>query len=288
MTRVDDMYIDIVEKIKTNGFNEKDGQNNNVRPVWEDGEPAYTIYLPQVLLSYRPGESPITNLRKIAWKSAIKEILWIYQDKTNDVDYLRDHYGVKYWDSWKNDQGNLGKAYGYQIAKKFTSPETGKATDQMDRLLENLSNDPLNRRHMMNMIDIEEMNDMTLVPCAFMTMWTPVENKLNLSLVQRSGDLMAAASPGGINAIQYYALLLMVCRHTGYEPGEFVHFIQNLHIYDRHMDIADQVISKNRDYPTPHLRLREGPNNFYEIGIDDFYMEDYEPEETKYNIPIAI
>lgn len=288
MTRVDDIYIQSLKDIQTNGYNEKDAKNGFVRPVWEDGVPAYTIYLPQYLVRYERGETPITNLRNIAWKSGIKEILWIYQDKSPDVNMLKEKYGVNYWDEWADENGSLGTAYGYQIAKEFTSPETGQTTNQIDRLLYNIKNQPLNRRHMMNMIHMEDMKDMGLIPCAFMTLWTVVEDRINLTLVQRSGDFMAAASPGGINSLQYYALLLMVCRDTGYKPGEFVHFVQNLHIYDRHMAIADQVLTKKADYPTPHLRLKEGPQSFYDITIDDFYMENYEPDDTKYNIPIAL
>ena len=288
MTRIDNIYIQSFENLKYNGYNEKNAKNGYVRPVWEDGQPAYTKYLPQFIVNYEAGETPITNLRNIAWKSGIKEVLWIYQDKSPDVGLLREKYGVKYWDEWADEQGSLGKAYGYQIAKGFISPETGKVTNQIDRLLENIKNQPLNRRHIMNMIHMEDMNDMGLIPCAFMTLWTIVEDRINLSLIQRSGDFMAAASPGGINALQYYALLLMVCRHTGYKPGEFVHFVQNLHIYDRHVSIGDEVITKKSDYPIPNLRLNPEVKNFYDISIDDFYMEDYEPDKTKYSIPIAI
>lgn len=288
MTRVDELYISALEDIKNNGYNEKNVKNGIVRPRWSDDEPAYTQYLPQYFVRYNKGETPITNLRSIAWKAGIKEILWIYQDKSPDVNLLKEKYGVNYWDEWANEEGSLGTAYGYQIGKNFISPETGESTNQIDRLLENIQKQPLNRRHMMNMIHMEDMKDMGLIPCAFMTLWTVVENRLNLTLIQRSGDFIAAASPGGINAIQYYALLLMVCRHTGYEPGEFVHFIQNLHIYDRHLDIANEIIKKKSSYPTPNLKLREGPENFYDISLDDFYMENYNPDQTKYTIPIAI
>ena len=288
MTRVDELYISALEDIKNNGYNEKYVKEGIVRPRWSDNEPAYTQYLPQYFVRYNKDETPITNLRSIAWKAGIKEILWIYQDKSPDVNLLKEKYGVNYWDEWANEEGSLGTAYGYQIGKEFISPETGHSTNQIDRLLENIKNQPLNRRHMMNMIHMEDMKEMGLIPCAFMTLWTVVEDRLNLTLIQRSGDFIAAASPGGINAIQYYALLLMVCRHTGYKPGEFVHFVQNLHIYDRHIDIANEIITKKADYPTPNLKLREGPNNFYDISLDDFYMEDYNPDNTKYNIPIAI
>lgn len=288
MTRVDEKYIEMVKNLKAYGYNEKNALNASVRPVWDDGVSAYTVYLPQQVTTYPRGETPITNLRKIAWQAGIKEILWIYQDKSPDVGLLKEKYGVNYWDQWADETGSLGRAYGYQIAKDFISPETGRPTNQIDRLLDNLINQPLNRRHMMNMIHMEDMEKMGLVPCAFLTMWTVCEDRLNLTLIQRSGDFMAAASPGGINALQYYALLLMVCRHTGYKPGDFVHFVQNLHIYDRHMEVAERVIAKEGSYKTPHLRLKEGPKSFYDIRIEDFYMEDYEPDDESYRIPIAL
>lgn len=289
MNPVDKIYLDCAENIRVNGFSEENVKNADVRPRWTDGEPAYTYYIPQVLISYPQGVTPLLSLRKIAWQAGIKEILWIYQDKNNDVNLLEEKYGVKYWDEWKNEEGNLGTAYGYQIGKTFTSPETGKPTNQIDRLIENLKNDPLNRRHLTTLIDVDDMADMTLVPCAFQTLWTVTDDKLNMTLVQRSGDFLAAAAPGGINAIQYYALLLMVAKVTGYKPGNFVHFVQNLHIYDRHVPIVEEVVSKfDSGKPAPKLILNGEFDSFYDISLDDFEVINYEPDETKYDIEIAI
>lgn len=289
MSRVDKLYMEMASKIKTTGISELDVPNSEVRPVWDDGESAYAIYLPQQFISYNPSETPLISLRRIAWKTAIKEILWIYQDKCNDVNLLKEKYNVNYWDEWANSEGNLGTAYGYQICKEFKSPETGEMTNQIDRLINGLKNDPLNRRHFMTMLNMNELADMTLIPCAFMTMWTVAGNRLNMTLIQRSGDFLAAAAPGGINAFQYYALLLMVAKVTGYEPGEFVHFVQNLHIYNRHMPIVDDIIGKyDENKPVPKLVLNNDVKNFYDITIDDFELLDYHPDLTKYTIPIAV
>lgn len=289
MTLVDRLFVEKAQDIIQNGFNETDVEGATVRPHWADGTPAYTIYLPQQVITYPAGETPLTNYRKIAWKTAIRELLWIYKDKSNDVDYLREHYNVKYWEEWKNEEGTLGTAYGYQTKKQFTSPETGLSTDQVDRLIRELKENPLNRRIFTNLIDMDEMSAMTLVPCAFMTMWTVTENKLNLTLVQRSGDFLAAAGPGCINAFQYYALLRMIAQVTGYEAGQFVHFVQNLHIYDRHIPILEEVLKADvEDKEMPTLWINPEVTDFYDFKIEDFKVIGYKPDKTKYDIPIAI
>ncbi|MFQ7349850.1 MAG: thymidylate synthase, partial [Anaerococcus vaginalis] len=155
---VNEKYIKIAKEILEKGYDEEE-LNKEVRPVWDDGESAYTKYLPQQVVRYEKGELPLISLRKIAWKSAIKEILWIYQDRSNDVNLLKEKYKVNYWDSWKNEDGNLGTAYGYQINKKFKSPETGQMTNQIERLIDQIKNNPLNRRLIMNLIDIDDMAD---------------------------------------------------------------------------------------------------------------------------------
>ncbi|MSS78236.1 thymidylate synthase [Anaerococcus sp. AGMB00486] len=285
---VNDKYIKIAKDILNNGYDEE-SLNEDVRPVWENGENAYTLYLPQQFVRYEKGEVPLTSLRKIAWKSAIKEILWIYQDRSNDVDLLKEKYKVNYWDSWKNEKGNLGKAYGYQINKEFKSPETGKITNQIDRLISELKNNPLNRRLIINLIDVDDMSEMTLIPCAFLTMWTVTGGYLNLTLIQRSGDFLAAAAPGGINAFQYYVLLRMISQVTGYKAGDFVHFIQNYHIYKKHIPSIKKIINIKPDSRNnPKLLINEDIKEFKDFSIDDFKLEDYYPDQTKYDIDIAL
>lgn len=285
---VNDKYIELAKDIIENGYDEED-RSLDVRPVWEDGEKAFTRYLPQQVVTYKKGEVPILSLRKIAWKSAIKEILWIYKDRSNDVNTLSEKYGVKYWDSWKNDDGNLGTAYGYQINKEFISPESGIKTNQIDRLIEQLRTNPLNRRLIISLYDVDELSDMTLIPCAFMTMWTVTGDFLNMTLIQRSGDFLAAAAPGGINAFQYYVLLRMVAQVTGYKAGNFVHFIQNAHVYKKHIPIVEDIIKNEYDKNSVvELLINENIKEFKDFTIEDFQLKNYKPNNKKYDIDIAI
>lgn len=289
MSRVDELYIESAKNILENGYKENEAENSLVRAKWDGKEAAYAIYLPQQITTYKAGEVPIINLRKIPWKSGIKEILWIYQDASNDVNLLKEKYNVHYWDEWQNEEGNLGKSYGYQIAKSIKSPETGKMTTQIKRVIDELRNNPLNRRIFMSMMDMEDLADMTLIPCAFMTMWTVTGKKLNLTLIQRSGDFLAAAGPGSVNAFQYYALLRMVAQVTGYEAGEFMHFVQNLHIYDRHIETVKSISQiELKEESQPKLLLNPGIKEFEDFTIEDFTLEDYNPDDKKYNIDIAV
>lgn len=285
---VNKKYIELAINIIENGYDEEDRQDD-VRPVWEDGQKAFTKYLPQQIVTYEKGVVPITSLRKIAWKSAIKEILWIYQDRSNDVDLLARKYGVKYWDSWKNDQGTLGTAYGYQINKEFISPENKKSVNQIDRLIDQLKTNPLNRRLIMTLYDVDDLHKMTLIPCAFLTMWTVTGDYLNMTLIQRSGDFLAAAAPGGINAFQYYALLRMVAQVTGYKPGQFVHFIQNAHVYKRHIPVVEDIMGNSYD-KNQKIELEINPEikDFKDFTIDDFKLTGYKPNDKSYNIDIAL
>ncbi|MDO4594559.1 MAG: thymidylate synthase [Tissierellia bacterium] len=286
--RVDEIYIDMAADILENGVDEQD-VSSKVRAVWNDGKSAYTKYLTQKFVEYKEGEVPIISLRKIAWKSAIKEILWIYKDKSNDVNVFNEKYNVKYWDSWKDQNSTLGKAYGYQTAKKFISPETKKPVDQVERLIEQLKTNPLNRRLIINLYDVDDLSEMTLIPCAFMTLWTVREDKLDLTLIQRSGDFLAAAAPGNINAFQYYVLLRMICQVTGFKPGKFTHFIQNIHIYKKHIPIVKKIIEKEEKKDSkPILKINPEVKRFEDFDVDDFELIGYKPYEDKYSIDIAI
>ena len=290
MSKVDKIFIDKARKILENGYSERD-TNSSVRPKWEDkdsSQEAFTKYLTQQFVEYEQGQVPITNLRKIAWKTAIKEILWIYKDKCNDVNKLKNKYGVMYWDSWMNEEGSLGTAYGYQTAKTFKSPETGEYINQIDRLISQLRTNPLNRRLIISLYDVDDLADMTLIPCAFLTMWSVRGKYLDMTLIQRSGDFLAAAGPGGINAFQYYVLLRMIAQVTGYEAGNFVHFVQNLHIYDRHTEMVQEIMKEDSDVEGPSLWINPEVKELKDFTIDDFKLIDYKPSDKKYQIPIAI
>lgn len=281
MAYADKILIENINKVLNEGLTDI-GQD--VRPRWEDGSPAHTIYVQGITNQYDIGQHgpPLTTLRPVAWKTALRELLWIYQDRSNDVGVLKDKYGVKYWDSWMNEEGNLGTAYGYQINKTIDFPE-GKFS-QLDRVIHLLKTDPSNRRIMTNMIHMEEMRGMTLVPCAFMTMWTVTGDRLNMTLVQRSNDLVAAQS---INAVQYSFLLLMVAQVTGYKPGVMTHFIQNMHIYTRHLPIIREML-KRTPRPDPLFTLNPCIKNFYDFRVEDFHLNYYSPHSQIRPIEIAI
>lgn len=280
MITADDILKENLKHIITHGRWDTSGE---VRPRWEDGTPAYTRYVNAVVNTYdiSKGIYPLTTLRPVAWKTAIKEILWIYQDRSNDVELLKEKYNVHYWDSWKNNEGTLGTAYGFQINKNIDFPE-GRF-NQIDRVIHLLKNDPYNRRIMTNMIDMEDMKDMTLVPCAFMTMWSVRGKYLDMTLIQRSNDIIAAQ---GINALQYTALLMMIASVTGYEPGVFTHFIQNMHLYDRHYNIAGEMLS--REGLGQGKLILKNRENFEDFRIEDFSVEDYFPHPQIKNIEIAV
>lgn len=247
-----------------------------VRPVWSDGTPAYTKKVFGVVNHYDIDEGlPLITLRKTAWKSALKEALWIYQDKSNDVDLLEEKYNVKYWRDWTNEQGNLGTAYGSRIAQQNKYKEG--YFDQIDRLIFDLKNNPYSRRMLTNMYDHNTLHDMTLYPCAFLTMWDYDGEKLNMSLVQRSSDFTVA---GAINIMSYIFLQHMVAQATGYKVGKFVHFINNLHIYDRHLNYASELIQKE-SLGTPKLVIDDSIKNFYDFKPEHFEIENYQHHGTE-------
>ena len=281
MAYADDILISNIQRVLTEGVSDIE---YSVRPHWTDGEPANTIYVNSVYNVYDIYNDgiPITTLRPVAWKTALKELLWIYQDKSNDVNLLKDKYGVKYWDSWKNEAGNLGTAYGYQIAKDIEFPEGN--FNQIQRVIHLLKTDPMNRRIMTNMINMEEMKDMTLVPCAFMTMWSVRGTQLDMTLIQRSNDLVAAQS---INVVQYAFLLYMVAQVTGYQPGKLTHFIQNMHIYTRHLPIVREMLERT-PHPEPLFCLKPNVENFEDFRPEHFEIFFYSPHPQIGNIEIAI
>jgi len=263
-------------------FGESD-EKYSVRPKWADGKPAHTKYITGVFNTYDVNKTgvPISTLRPVAWKTAIKEILWIWQDKCNDVNLLKEKYNVQYWDEWMNEEGNLGTSYGYQLAKKIRFPEG--EFDQVDRVLYLLKNDPMNRRIQTNMLNLEEMKDMTLAPCAYETLWSVRGEYLDMTLVQRSQDILAA---NAINVFQYFVLLSMVAQVTGYKVGKFNHYINNAHIYDRHIEYVKELLERDSFKP-PILKINPDIKDFYDFTIDDFELIGYKAGEQIKGIPIA-
>lgn len=255
--------------------------DKNPRPYWleEDGShtPAYSLFTTQYMEQFdiSKGEFPISTIKPTAWKTGIREMLWIYQEASNDLSVARDKFGIMWWDSWDIGDGTIGSTYG-AIVKKY---------DLMNTLLEGIKNNPYGRRHIMSLWQEEELRGVIgLPPCAFQTLWSVRGEYLDCTLVQRAQDILGAAN---INNIQYVALLMMVAKHCGLKPGKFTHFVQNLHIYDRHMSIAKEVLSRPCSEKQPKLIFNPKSDNFYEFTIDDFSIVDYEPQ-GKLVIPIAI
>lgn len=252
--------------------------DENPRPRYSDGTPAHTSFVTQVFREYdlSKGEFPIMTLRPQAWKSGIKEILWIYQDQSNDLSVLREKYGVKYWDEWDIGNGTIGKRYGYTIKNHYN----------IDEFLDGLKNDPFARRHIIDLWQVDDFDEPGLNPCAFLTMWSvrkgPKDSRyyLDMTLIQRSGDMCAASGAGGINEIQYTALMLMVAHHCGYFLGKFVHFVQNEQIYTRHLSNALLMTERNSIYQ-PCLIFNPKGNTFREFTIDDFSIPYYEMVKDK-------
>ena len=266
------MCKDIIE----NGYST---EGEKVRPKWEDGSYAYTLKRFGIINRYDLSkEFPAITLRKTYIRSAIDEILWIWQKNSNNVHDLNSHI----WDSWADEDGSIGKAYGYQLGVKHQYKEG--EMDQVDRVLFDLKNNPYSRRIMTNIYVHADLHEMNLYPCAYSMTFNVTGNKLNAILNQRSQDVLTA---GNWNVVQYAALLMMISQVSGFEPGELVHVIADAHIYDRHIPIIKELITRPT-YDAPKVTLNPNVKNFYDFTVDDFTIEDYEAGPQVKNIPVAI
>ena len=263
----------------------KGQKDENPRPKYEDGTPAYTYFVTHNVRTYdlSKGEFPVTTLRPIAWKSAIKEILWIYQDASNSLDTLKNKYSISWWNSWesKNIPGTIGNRYGHTVARY----------DLMNkRVLEDIKKDPYGRYHIMNLWQEDELQSSDgLKPCAYETIWTVRDKYLDMFLNQRSGDMLVASGAGNVNEVQYAALLMMVARDTGYEPGKFTHMVVNEQIYDRHIENAKELLNRQSDISkVPVMKLNKDKTSFYDFTIDDFELIDYEPVKPNLKFELGV
>ena len=254
-----------------------------VRPRWADGETAYSYKVFGVMNQYNlANEFPINTLRPTAWKTGLKEIFWIYRDKSDNVDFLEEEYGVKFWRSWADDNGTLNGAYGGEMSRLYDFGDREPRT-QIDELLKNLKEKPYSRRHVMNLYHHERLKDYTLAPCAFMTMWDVKGDYLNMTLVQRSSDYVVA---GNINVCQYALLQHMVARHCGLKVGLMNHYINNLHLYNRHLGNAKELLTR-KPRKAPKLIIDESIDNFYDFKPEHFKLEGYDPHpQMKFEIAI--
>ena len=233
MSYADRIYIETCRRILKEGFRDDELP---VRPRWEDGTPAHTIKLFGVVNRYDlQAEFPLMTLRRTYWKSAIDELLWIWQKKSNRVSELGSHI----WDAWADEQGTIGKAYGYQLGVKHRYPEG--EFDQVDRVLYDLKHNPQSRRILTSMYNFADLSEMGLYPCAYSMTFNVTGRKLNAILNQRSQDMLTA---NNWNVVQYAALVLMFAQVSGLEPGELVHVIADCHIYDRHVPLVEELISR--------------------------------------------
>ena len=276
MSRADEIFIQNCRDILDNGIWDTDRE---VRPRWEDGSPAHTVKKFGIVNRYDLSqEFPILTIRRIYWKSAIDELLWIWQAKSNNVRDLR----TRVWDAWADENGSIGKAYGYQLGVKHHYPEGDM--DQVDKVLWDLKHNPASRRIMTTIYTFADLSEMALYPCAYSMTFNVSGNKLNAILNQRSQDMLAA---NNWNVVQYAVLTLMMAQVSGFEPGEFVHVIADAHIYDRHVPAIEEII-RNTPKKAPKFIIDPDVKDFYAFTRDSFRMEGYEYSDFTGKIPVAV
>lgn len=281
MAKVDNIFIENCKNIINNGFST---EGEKVRPKWEDGTSAYTKKVFGVCNVYDLQEEfPLLTLRYTNWKAAIDEILWIYQKKSNNVHDLNSHI----WDQWADETGSIGKAYGYQVGNKYIHHyEDGKPVelDQIDGVLYDLKHNPYSRRIMTNIYNFNDLHEMHLYPCAYSVTFNVTGDTLNLLLNQRSQDTLAA---NNWNVVQYSALLMMIAQVSGFKPGKLMHVISDMHIYDKHIPLVENLITRT-PMKAPKVTLNPEIKNFYDFTVDDFTVEEYEHGPSIGRVPIAI
>ena len=276
MSNADKIFKEMCEDVIKNGESSK-GQV--IRAKWLDGEEAHTIKKFCVVNRYDLSkEFPIMTLRPTNIKAAIDELLWIWQKKSNNTNDLNS----KIWDSWADETGSIGKAYGYQLGLKHKYSEG--EFDQVDRVLYDLKNNPYSRRIIVSMYNHDDLHEMNLYPCAYSMTFNVVGNKLNAILNQRSQDILVA---NNWNVSQYAILVHMFAQVSGLEVGEFVHVIADAHIYDRHIPLVEELISR-KSFEAPKLIINKDIKDFYDFKVEDFTLENYEHGEQVKKIPVAI
>lgn len=276
MSKADNIFIAMCKDILENGVS---SQGESVRAKWADGTPAHTIKKFAVVNRYCLWEEfPIMTLRPTNLKAAIDELLWIWQKKSNNIKELNSHI----WDSWADEEGSIGKAYGYQLGIKHKYREG--EFDQVDRILYDLRHNPYSRRIIANMYNHGDLNEMNLYPCAYSITFNVGGRRLNAILNQRSQDVLVA---NNWNVTQYAILVHMMAQVSDLEVGEFVHVIADAHIYDRHVPLVTELIERN-PYPAPRLIINPDVRNFYDFKVEDFVLEGYQRGAQIKNIPVAV
>ena len=282
MSYADKVFVDMCSDILKNGI---DTKGEKVRPKWDDGSYAYTIKKFGVVNRYDlKKEFPALTLRKTNLKNCVDEILWIWQKKSNNINDLNSHI----WDSWADENGSIGKAYGYQLGVKHQYKEG--MMDQVDRVLYDLKNNPYSRRIMTNIYVHQDLHEMNLYPCDYSMTFNVTKNKetgklvLNGILNQRSQDILTA---NNWNVCQYAVLLHMFAQVSDMEVGELVHVIADAHIYDKHVPLVEELIAREQ-HPAPKFWINPEVKNFYDFTVDDFRLDDYVTGPQIKNIPVAV
>ena len=276
MSRADELFIQNCRDILENGVWDTDRE---VRPHWEDGTPAHTVKKFGIVNRYDlQAEFPILTIRRTYWKTAVKELLWIWQKKSNNIHDL----DAKIWDQWADETGSIGKAYGYQLAVKHHYPEGDM--DQVDRVLYDLKHNPASRRILTNIYNFQDLHEMNLYPCAYSMTFNVTGDTLNAILNQRSQDMLTA---NNWNVVQYAVLTHMMAQVSGLKVGELVHVIADCHIYDRHIPAVKAMLEKD-GFDAPKFTMDESVTDFYAFTKDSFRMEGYQYHPFPFEIPMAI
>lgn len=276
MSRADKLFIENCKEILADGFWDS---GHDVRPHWDDGTPAHTVKKFCLVNRYDLAEEfPVITIRKTNYTNAIDELLWIWQKKSNNTADLNS----RIWDAWADNQGSIGKAYGYQLGVEHKYAEGW--FDQVDRVLFDLKNNPLSRRIITNIYNHHDLSEMQLYPCAYSMTFNVTGNKLNGILNQRSQDMLVA---NNWNVCQYAVLVHMFAQVSGLEVGELVHVIADAHIYDRHIPIVEDLIGRE-PFEAPIFTMDKSVNDFYTFSTESFTLDGYKFHDFKIRIPVAI
>ncbi len=276
MSYADKVFVDNMNQIINSGIGDYD---QPVRPMWHDGTPAHTVKSFGIVNRYNLAEEfPIMTLRRTAFKSCLDELLWIWQKKSNNVGELNSHI----WDSWADDSGSIGKAYGYQLG--VVHHYTEGDMDQVDRVLYDLKNNPSSRRIITNIYVHSDLCDMHLYPCAYSMTFNVTNGKLNAILNQRSNDMAVA---NNWNVVQYALLVHMLAQVSNLQVGELVHVIADAHVYDRHIPVVEHMLQQTQ-YPAPKLVMNKAITNFYDFTVDDFELVDYVSNKKVGTLEVAV
>jgi len=277
LSKADEIFTSMCRDILDNGYS---SQGQEVRARWEDGTPAHTVKKFGVVNRYDLSqEFPIITLRPTNLRKAVDELLWIWQKKSNNIKDLNSHI----WDAWADENGSIGKAYGYQLGIKHKYKEG--MFDQVDRVLYDLKHNPYSRRIIVNMYNHQDLHEMNLYPCAYSITFNVTGNRLNAILNQRSQDVLVA---NNWNVVQYAVLVHMFAQVSGLVPGELVHCIADAHIYDRHIPLVEELCSRE-PFPAPKfIIMNPDVKDFYDFKVEDFALENYRHGEQIKNIPVAV